>query len=130
MRSSDADREAICRAGELFAKNALAKPRDDRVSAAWYEEDAVMLAPSHLPIVGRAAIEVFLSSFPPFSDYRLEVAEIFGDADLAFERGSASMTLNPAEAPANQLRINYVVTWRRQSDGSWQVAREVFTPAA
>jgi ketosteroid isomerase-like protein len=130
MRFSDADREAICRAGELFVKNALAKPRDDRASAACYEEDAIMLAPGQSPMKGSAAIEGFLSSFPPFSDYRLEVAEIVGDGDLAFERGSASMTLRPTGEPAQQLRINYLLIWRRQPDGSWRAAREVFTPAA
>ena len=129
MRFPDADREAIRRAGELFVQNALANPRNDRASAACYEDDAIMLAPSQSPIVGRTAIEKFLSSFPPFSDYRLEVAEIVGDGDLAFERGSASMTLRPAEEATKQFRINYVVIWRRQTDGSWRAAREILTPA-
>jgi ketosteroid isomerase-like protein len=88
-----------------------------------------MLAPSQSPIVGRAAIEKFLVSFPPFSDYRLQVAEIVGDGDLAFERGSASMTLRPADEATKQFRINYVVIWRRQTDGSWRAAREILTPA-
>ena len=129
MRFSDADREALCHAGELFVRNALATPRDDRASAACYEDDAIMLAPSQPPIIGRSAIEEFLSSFPPFSDYRLEVAEIDGDGDLAFERGSASMALTPTGEPNQQFRINYLVIWRRQTDGSWRVARELFTPA-
>ena len=130
MEFSDADREVISRAGELFIKSALARPRDDRASAACYEYDAIMLAPSQSPIMGRSAIEGFLSSFPPLSDYRLEVAEIVGDGDLAFERGSASMILEPTEGPPQQLSINYLIIWRRQTDGSWRAAREIFTPAA
>jgi len=130
MRFSDADRDAISRAGELFVKNALSNPRNDRASADCYEDDAIMLAPSRSPVIGRVAIEAFLSSFAPFSGYRLEVAEIVGDGDLAFERGTASMTLRPTEGPTDQFRINYVVIWRRQIDGSWRAAREIFTPAA
>jgi len=130
VRFTAADREAIRRAGETFAMNAAARPRDDRASAAYYEEDAIMLPPGQAPIVGRTALEAFLSRFPPFSDYQLEVEEIQGDGDLAFERGSASMTLTPPEAPPSRSHINYLVIWRRQPDQSWRVAREIFTPGA
>jgi len=130
MRFSDADREAIARAGELFVKNALTQPRDDRAAASCYEDDAIMLAPGQAPIKGRAAIEGFLSGFPPFSDYRLDVTEIVGDGNLAFERGSASMTLKAAVDPASQYRINYLIIWRRQPDKSWRAWREILTPAA
>ncbi len=129
MRFADADREAIRRAGELFVQNARATPRNDRATAACYEDGAILLAPGRQPVIGRTAIERFLSSFPPLSEYRLEVAEIFGDGDLAFERGAASMTLRPAEKAPEDLRMNYVVVWRRQPDASWLVAREILTPA-
>ena len=129
MRFSDTDREEIIRAGELFVRNAVSQPRDDHASAACYEEEAIMMAPGQSPIQGRAAIEAYLCSFPPFSDYRLDVAEIIGDGDLAFERGSASMILQPAGASSNQLQINYIIIWRRQIDGSWRAYREIFTPA-
>ncbi len=130
MRFSAADREDIRRVGELFAKNAMMKPRDDRASAACYEDDAIMLPPNQAPLNGRAAIEAFLSSFPPFSDYQLEVAEILGDGDLAYERGSASMTLSASGPTSTKWRINYLIIWRRQPSGCWKVAREIFTPAA
>lgn len=129
MRWSDADREAIHRADEMFARNASAIPRNDQASVGYYEADAIMLAPGQRPIVGHAAIAAFLSAFPPFSDYRLEVAEIQGDGDLAFERGTASMIIAATEPPSH-WRVNYLVIWRRQVDGSWKVAREIFTPAA
>jgi ketosteroid isomerase-like protein len=130
LKFSDADREAIRLAGEVFAKTADVEPRDVRAAAACYEDDAIMLAPSQSPIVGRIAIEAFLSCFPPFSDYRLEVAEIEGDGDLAYERGGASMIMAPPNAGPTQWRIQYVIVWRRQLDGSWNAAREIFTPAA
>jgi ketosteroid isomerase-like protein len=128
MIFADTDRDAIRYAGELFVKSALAHPRDDHAAATCYEEEAIMLAPGRQPIRGRSAIEAFLSSFPPFSDYRLEVAEIVGHGDLAFERGIASMTLHREGTVGEATRMQYVVIWRRQTDGSWRAAREILTP--
>ena len=129
-RLSDADLELIRQADAAFATNAQASPRDDRASAAYYEDSAIMLAPNQAPIQGRARIEDYLASFPPFSNYRLDVAEIEGAGDWAYERGSASMKLAPPGATPREVRINYLLVWRKQGDGSWKVAREIFTPAA
>jgi uncharacterized protein (TIGR02246 family) len=125
---SEADRAAIRQAGEAFARYAQATPRNDKEPAAYYEENALMLAPNRAPIRGRAGIEAFLAAFPPFSNYRLETLELEGRADLAYERGVASMTLTPAGAAPAELRIRYLLIWRRQADGSWLVSREMFTP--
>ena len=127
---SEADRVAIRKADETFVKNAKATPRNDKACAAYYEEDAIMLTPNQSPLEGRAAIEAFLSSFPLFSDYRLEVAEIEGSGDLAYERGSASMTLSSGGEKPTQWRSQYLIIWRKQVDGSWKVSREIFTPDA
>lgn len=129
-RLSDADRELIRRADIAFAKNAQANPRDDRASAGYYEDGAIMLAPNQPPIQGKTAIEAYLASFPPFSNYRLDVAEIEGEGGLAYERGTASMTLMPSGAAPVELRINYLMIWRKQLNGSWKAAREIFTPDA
>jgi ketosteroid isomerase-like protein len=129
-RLSDADRELIRQADVAFTRNAQAEPRDDRASAGFYEDSAIMLAPNQTPIRGRAGIEAYLASFPPFSDYRLDVAEIEGEGGLAYERGTASLTLTPSGGAPGELRINYLVIWRKQVDGSWKVAREIFTPDA
>ena len=127
---SEADRIAIRQAVQEFVNNAKAQPRNDKVSAAFYEDDAIMVPPNHPDIRGRAAIEAFLASFPPFSDYRLETLEIEGQGDLAYERGTNSMTLTPPGGRPAEWRSKYLVIYRRQADGSWKVSREIFTPDA
>ena len=127
---SEADRNAIRQAVSDFVNNAKAQPRNDKASAAFYEEDAIMVPPNHPDIRGRAAIEAFLASFPPFSDYRLETLEIDGQGDVAYERGTNSMTLTPPGGAPAEWRSKYLVIYRRQADGSWKVSREIFTPDA
>jgi len=127
---SEADRNAIRQAVQEFVNNAKAQPRNDKASAAFYEENAIMVPPNHPDIRGRAAIEAFLTSFPPFSDYRLESLEIEGQGDLAYERGTNSMTLTPPSGRPTEWRSKYLVIYRRQADGSWKVSREIFTPDA
>ena len=127
---SEADRTAIRQAVQEFVNNAKAQPRNDKASAAFYEEDAIMVPPNHPDIRGRAAIEAFLASFPPFSDYRLETLEIDGQGNLAYERGTNSMTLTPPGGAPAEWRSKYLVIYRRQADGSWKVSREIFTPDA
>jgi len=127
---SEADRNAIRQAVSDFVNNAKAQPRNDKASAAFYEENAIMVPPNHPDIRGRAAIEAFLASFPPFSDYRLETLEIDGQGDLAYERGTNSMTLTPPGGAPAEWRSKYLVIYRKQADGSWKVSREIFTPDA
>jgi len=127
---SATDRNAIQQALKAFTKNAQATPRDDKASAAYYEEDAIMVPPNHAPLEGRAAIEAFLSTFLPFSNYQLQTIELEGQGDLAYERGTNSMTLVPPGGTPVEWRSNYLVIWHRQTDGSWKVRREIFTPAA
>jgi len=127
---SEADRIAIRQAVQEFVNNAKAQPRNDKASAAFYEEDAIMVPPNRSDIRGRAAIEAFLASFPPFSDYQLETLEIDGQGDLAYERGTNSMTLTPPGGRPTEWRSKYLVIYRRQADGSWKVSHEIFTPDA
>ena len=127
---SEADRTAIRQAVQAFVNNAKAQPRNDKASAAFYEEDAIMMPPNHPDVRGRAAIEVFLASFPPLSDYQLESLEIDGQGNLAYERGSNFMILTPSSGAPTEWRSKYLVIYRKQADGSWKVSREIFTPDA
>jgi ketosteroid isomerase-like protein len=125
---SEADHTAIRQAVQEFVNNAKAQPRNDKASAAFYEEDAIMMPPNHPDVRGRAAIEAFLASFPPLSDYQLESLEIDGQGNLAYERGSNSMILTPSSGAPTEWRSKYLVIYRKQADGSWKVSREIFTP--
>jgi ketosteroid isomerase-like protein len=121
---SEADRTAIRQGDENNVK--LMNAKDWKGALALYAEDAIELPPNHAAIQGKAAIQAWLQAFPPLSDFHTESLEIVGQADLAFDRGTYSMTVTPAAAPPIKDRGKYLTIWRKQTDGSWKVVRDVF----
>jgi uncharacterized protein (TIGR02246 family) len=121
---SEADRAAIRQAQEDFVK--LMNARDFKGLAALYAEDAVVLPPNRPAVQGRAAIQAFMESDPPISDFRLQVLEVEGRADLAYSRETASSTLSPTGAEPGVARDKVLAIWRKQADGSWKVLRDTW----
>jgi ketosteroid isomerase-like protein len=94
--------------------------------ATFFTEDAAFFPPNTPAKEGRAAIEAWGRSFPPFRDLRLETSEIVGLADLAYARGRYSMVLLPPGSPAVPDSGKYIEIWRKQSDGTWKLVRDIF----
>src|SRR5437764_11310999 len=82
MGLSKGDRAAIERASQRWEDAVNAK--DFAAVAATYEKDAVLLPPGRGSVQGRAAIQQFLTGYPPFSDMRLDVVEVDGRGGLAY----------------------------------------------
>jgi ketosteroid isomerase-like protein len=121
---SEADRTAIRQSDENNVK--LMNAKDWKGVLALYTEDAIELPPNHAAIQGKAAIQAWLQAFPPLSDFHAESLEIVGQEDLAFDRGTYSMTVTPAGAPPIKDHGKYLTLWRKQTNGSWKVVRDVF----
>jgi ketosteroid isomerase-like protein len=121
---SEADRTAVRQGCESFAN--LLNAKDFKGAAALYAEDAIVLPPNQAAVEGRAAIQAFLEAFPPFSNFQLKSLEIEGRGDLAYERGTNSMTVTPAGAAPIEDRGKYVAIWRKQADGSWKCVRDIW----
>ena len=47
-------------------------------------------------------------------------------ADLAYDRGTYSMTVTPPGAAPIEDRGKYLTIYRKQADGSWKIARVMF----
>ena len=94
--------------------------------AALYAEDAIVLAPNQAAVQGRAAIQAALEAFPPISNFQVQILEIEGQGDLAYSRGSASMTLTPAGLAPIEDRVKYIEIWRKQADGAWKIVRDIW----
>ncbi len=72
------------------------------------------------------AIRAWLEPFPPI-EYEGTVVEIDGRGDLAFVRGNYSETYTVEGAPEPIHHAGkYVKIWRRQPDGSWLIAVEIW----
>jgi uncharacterized protein (TIGR02246 family) len=121
---SEADRTAIRQADENYVK--LANAKDFKGAAALYAEDAIVLPPNQAAVQGRAAIQAFLEASPPTSNFQVQILEIEGGADLAYERGTYSETVTPTGAAPIEDRGKYLTTWRKQADGSWKMLRDIW----
>lgn len=94
---------------------------------ALYTDDAIVLPPNAAKVQGRAAVLEWMKAFPTIADAKLMIEEINGYGDLAFVRGAYFMTLMPEGAPEPiQDRGKFIEIRRKQADGSWLMARDIF----
>jgi len=121
---SEADRTAIRQGDENYGN--LLNARDFKGLAALYAEDAIVLPSNQAAVQGRAAIQAALEAFPPISNSQFQVLEIEGLGDLAYSRGTYSMTVTPAGAAPIEDRGKYIEIWRKQADGSWKILRDIW----
>ena len=92
-----------------------------------YTEDAVVMPPGHPTVRGRDAIQKWIAGFPRATRFDNEIEQIDGRGDLAYVRGRYSMTLQPQGAPTPvEDAGKYVEIRKRQPDGSWPVANDIF----
>ena len=85
------------------------------------------MPPNGEAVRGRDAIIAWNENFPPYDDLQFTQVEVDGSGDMAFVYGTYSMvmTVSEGEEPAND-RGKYIEIWRRQADGSWKVALDIF----
>jgi ketosteroid isomerase-like protein len=121
---SEADRTAIRQVGETDMKMMNAK--DWMGDSALYTEDAIELPPNQAAVEGKAAIQSWMEAFPLFSNFQVQSLEIGGQGDLAYDRGTYSMTMTPPGAAPIEDRGKYLTICRKQADGSWKIARLIY----
>jgi uncharacterized protein (TIGR02246 family) len=121
---SDADRAAIRQSGENYAKSVNAQ--DSKGAAALYADDAIVLVPNHAAVEGRAAIQAWMETPPPVSNFQMQSLETEGQGDLAYDRGTYSVTMTPAGAGPIEDHGKYLTIFRKQADGSWKVVRDIW----
>ncbi len=117
---SAADRAAVQKVVADDATAALAA-RDFAAFANTYTEDAAYLPPNAAALKGRDAMLTFLNAFPPYSDFKAAATTIEGSGDVAYAQGTYSMMLTPPGASAAvKEEGKWVVTAKKQADGSWK----------
>jgi hypothetical protein len=52
--------------------------------------------------------------------------EIQGQGDLAYDRGTYSMTVTPPGLAPIEDHGKYLSIWRKQADGSWKITHAMF----
>ena len=128
---------AECSGSEADLK-AIDKVRDTHVgalnagnAAAWaaqFADDAVQMPPNAPANVGKEMIgtwsAVFLSQFRV--QFVLTVDEVRILGEWAFERGGYEIDLTPAAGPSMQDNGKYITIYRRDSNNSWKMARDIW----
>ena len=101
--------------------------RDYDEVARWHTEDAVVMPPHHPAVRGRNAIKAWSEQFPRAMQFEFEIEQIEGRVDLAYVRGSYRMTYQPhgATEPLEEAG-KYLEIRKRQPDGSWLLAVDIF----
>jgi uncharacterized protein (TIGR02246 family) len=94
-------------------------------------DDAVLMPPNGPPVSGKDAIGSWnrkMSSQVRIQDYASRDDEIVIAGDWAFRRATADWTLKPtAGGPPVRDVAKFIIIYRRQADGSWKVARDIWS---
>ena len=121
---SDADVSAIRGVVDAFGEALLAGDWD--ATGALFTEDVVFMVPD-VPELGRAAWRAMVDEAQlAYHEVTFEVSEIDGRADLAFLRGTFSGTVSAGEAEPSEVVSKYVWILKKQPDGSWLIARQIW----
>ena len=122
---ADKDVAAIKAASDVFSKGMVAGDRAALLKL--YTEAASFLPPNDKAVTGRAAIQAWMQNLPPVKEFKLTPVEIDGRGDLAYVRGTFSMTMLPAGAPGPIMDVGkYVEIRPKQADGSWLISVDIF----
>jgi uncharacterized protein (TIGR02246 family) len=129
---SQTDLRKIDEATQTAMKAALAQ--DFATWAALFLDDAVVNPPNEPAVRGRAAIRAWLEKFPPMTEFKLNNVKVEGCEDLSYVLASYTMTIVRPGAPGPVKDSGkFVTVLRRQPDGRWLVAVDMFSsdlPAA
>jgi len=126
---SDEDVAAIRSLAASYAQASMA--RDVDAIAALYTDGAVVMPANEPAIVGKEAIRAHIASEYELGvetrEFTLTPVEIDGVAGLAFDRGTWSWTgVPPGMTEPVTETGKYVVILRRQEDGSWLYAVDIY----
>jgi uncharacterized protein (TIGR02246 family) len=122
---SEEDVAAIKAIRVVYAEDVLAN--DWAALAALFTEDVVLMPPNGPVVEGQVAMQDFLDSFPFITQFAVTIVQIDGRGNLAFVRGTVSMTFIVEGAPEPiHDTAKFVDIWRKQPDGKWLIAVHIW----
>jgi uncharacterized protein (TIGR02246 family) len=124
VQLSEEDVASIKQGSRTYVTTTLA--RDYNAWIELFTEDAVIMPPNTTILEGREAIRADAEAYPPFTSFTITPLEIDGLGDLAFARGTFSYTWAPEDADPITESGKYIEIWRKQTDGSWRLIRDIW----
>jgi ketosteroid isomerase-like protein len=115
------------------ALNDAAKAKDADKAVAYDADDIVSYGPGAAPITSKAAdLAATKAEYadPAFSfTFTVDRTVVAASGDLAYQTGAFDQTLtNPDTKKAERTAGNWVATFKKASDGTWQLSAAAATP--
>jgi uncharacterized protein (TIGR02246 family) len=105
-----------------------ANAKDGARIGALYAEDAVLMPPNQEMVRGRAAIQAYWQGLldAGAKDVSLTTTHVASSGNVAYEAGTYQFTMAAPGAQPVTDRGKYLVGFRREADGKWRMAYDVF----
>jgi len=126
----DADVQAIRDTESQWNQDYLS--RDPEKLAAYYADDAVLMAPGMASVAGHENIHTLLKTMtadPALSlKFQAQKIEVAQSGDLGYSQGSYLMDFtDPQTKKVVHDHGSYVTTYRKQTDGKWKAVADIAT---
>lgn len=124
--SDDAARDAIGKIRSAWQE--AANRKDSAAVAAYYADDATFVGTESPMVEGKAAIQGdFAKTFPVSNFESIDSKELVVSGDVAYDYGTYKQVVTMPNRPPQTINGYYLVTLKRQGDGSWKITRHVST---
>lgn len=122
---SDADKAAIRAVSDSFV--AYVRTNRDSAAASLFTENAVWMPANSGIAEGRPAILAAFQASRALESFSLTTIDVEGRGDLAYVRGTYAFAITSADGKsAVGDHGKFLEIRRRQADGKWLVAAEIF----
>jgi ketosteroid isomerase-like protein len=123
------ERAALMQADRAWSEAYSASDTPVDVIAAQFVTDAYLLAPDAPLAEGRETIRAIFADLEAIPEYSLTwrpiAAEVGSAGDLGYTIGEYEMRLAPEGTPITIVG-KYMTVWKKQPDGTWMVAVDMF----
>jgi ketosteroid isomerase-like protein len=95
--------------------------------AAFYSDDAQIVYDNGYTVKGRTNLDNYWASLKDKGrGWKLSVVEVGGDGEIVFQLGKSDLKHMNGTKEANSI-TNFIVLWKKQSDGSYKIFRDYLT---
>ncbi len=89
-------------------------------------DDIVFMPPDQPAVEGKGAVRAWLEKFPPAKEYSISLVRTEGGDDFAWGWAMFAVTVEPEPGKSMTLKGKATCTLRKQLDGSWLVASDIW----
>jgi len=123
------EKERLLRRDAEWARLASEGQDVEHILSYW-TDDAVVLPPGLPAVVGKAALREYVRASLQIPGFRITWAStdvrFSPDGNLAYMFGRNAVTLNGADGEPTTTMGRAVTVWRRESDGAWRCAVDIW----